>query len=130
MEEGWEESDESVNVPPLECLKADLSLTSSEEVDNWVCAAVVFGEPFFADHGSETGSEAGGEASKPKAVDRDRETCGLEGDGWVGYVCQAWVTTVQQLVKEQGRLLLVVWFQVIEGSDEEGGDNGGEQGGL
>ena len=109
MEEGREESNNGAKVPPLECHKADLSLAGPKETSNWVGAAVVLGEPLFADHGSETGSETGREAGEPKAVDRDRETSGLEGDGWVGYLCQAWVTTVQQLVKKQGRLPLIIW---------------------
>ena len=95
MEEGWEESDESVNAPPLEGPESDLSLASPKEVDNGVGATVVFGEPLLADHGSETGSETCREAGEPEAVDRDRETGGLEGDGWVGCICQARVTTVQ-----------------------------------
>ena len=86
MEEGWEESDETVDVPPLECPKPDLSLASPKEVDNWIGAAVVLGEPLLADHGSETGSETGGEAGEPKAVDRDRVTGGFIGDGWIGNV--------------------------------------------
>ena len=87
MEEGWEESDESVNVPPLECPKPDLSLASPKEVDNGVSATVVLREPLFTDHGSETGPKTGGKTSEPKAVDRERETGGLVGDGWVGYIC-------------------------------------------
>ena len=94
MEEGREEGDESVDVPPLECPKSDLSLASPEEVDNWVCATIVLREPFFADHGSETGTETGGETGEPKAVDCERKAGGLIGDGWVGYVCQVWITTV------------------------------------
>ena len=86
MEEGWEESDDNVNLPSLEGLKSDLSLASPKEVDNGVGATVVLREPLFADHGTETRSETGGEAGEPKAVDRDRETGGFEGDGWVGNV--------------------------------------------
>ena len=86
MEEGWEESDEGMNVPHLEGPKADVSLAGSKEVDNRVGASVVFREPLFTDQGTETGTETGGEASEPKAVDRDRETCGLMGNGRVGYV--------------------------------------------
>jgi len=86
VEEGWEESDESVDVPPLECPKPDLSLASPKEVDNGVSATVVLREPLFADHGTETRSETGREAGEPKAVDRDREASRFEGDGWVGNV--------------------------------------------
>jgi len=85
VEEGREESNDGVNVPPLECHKTDLSLASSKEVDNGVRAAVVLCEPFFTDHGTETGTKAGGETSEPKAVDCDSETAGVKGDGWVGY---------------------------------------------
>ena len=33
-------------------------------------------------------------------------------------------------MKNQGRLLLVVWSQIVEGPDEECCDDGGEQGSL
>jgi len=102
VEEGREESNEGMNIPPLECHKTDLPLASSKEVDNGIRTTVVLREPLFADHGTETGTKAGGEAGEPKAVDCDRETAGVKGDGWVGYVGQVWVTAVQQLVKEQG----------------------------
>ena len=130
VEEGWEESDEGPNVPPLEHHEANVPLASSMEVDNWVEAAIVLCEPFFEDRGTETGAETGGEASEPEAVDRDRGTGGLEGEGWVGYGRQVWIATVQQLVKEQRCLFFVIWFQVVEGRDEEGCDDGREQGGL
>ena len=89
-----------MSVPSLEGHEADLSLTSSKEADNRVRTAVVLREPLFTDHCTKTGTKTGGEAGEPKTVDRDRETGGLKGDGWVGYGCQAWVTAVQQLVKE------------------------------
>ena len=41
MEEGWKENDESMNNPPLECHKAQLSPASSKEIDNWVCTTAV-----------------------------------------------------------------------------------------
>ena len=108
VKKGWEESDESVKVPSLECHKADLSLAGSKEID-WVGTVVVLREPFFTDHGTESGTKTGGKAGEPQAVDRNRETGGLKGNGWVGYVCEFRVTAVQQLVKEQSRLLLIIW---------------------
>jgi len=99
-----------VNVPPLECPITNLALASSNEVDDRVRTAVVLREPFFTDHGAETGAETGGETSEPKAVDRDRGSAGLEGGGWVEYVIEVWVTTIQQLMKEKGRLSLIIWL--------------------
>ena len=123
MEEWREEGNESVNVQPLECHKTNLSLTRSKEVHNWVRAAIVLSQPLFAYHGTETGTKARGEAGKPKAVDGDRKAGWFEGGGWVGNACQARVTAVQQLVKEQGRLLLVVRLKTAEGRDEECSDD-------
>ena len=98
-----------MNVPPLECPITDMSLASSKELKDRVGTAVVLREPFFANHGTETGTKTGGETSKPEAVDCDRERAGLEGDGWVGCGPEAWVTAIQQLVKEKGRLLFIIW---------------------
>lgn len=58
----------------------------------------------------ETGTKSGEEASQPKAIGRDRRTGEFVGDGWVEYVWQLWVANIQQLVKEQGRLSLIVRF--------------------
>ena len=119
-----------MNVPPLECHITDLSLASTNELDDRVCTAVVLREPLFTDHGTETGTKTGGETGKPKAVDRDRDGGGSEGNCWVGYGFEAWVTAIQDLVKEQGRLLLIIWSQIIESPNEEGCDDGREQSSL
>ena len=74
-----------MEVPPLECHKPELSLASPNELDGRVRAIVVLCKPPFTDHSAETGTKTGGEAGEPKAIDRDRETGGLEGKGWVGY---------------------------------------------
>ena len=87
MEEGRKDSDEIVDVPPLECHESGLSLASSKEVDNWVCTTTVFCQPFFAEHGTKTGSETRGEAGEPEAVDCYRETGWLKWNGWIGYTC-------------------------------------------
>ena len=72
MEEGQKEGDKSVDLPPLECRESDLSLASSKEVDNWVRTAVIFRQPFFANHRTKTSTETRGEAGEPEAVDRYR----------------------------------------------------------
>ena len=87
MEEGRKDSDEIVNVPSLECRESDLSLASSEEVDNWIRTTIVFRQPFFANHGSKTGAETRGEAGEPEAVDCYRETGWLKWNGWIRYAC-------------------------------------------
>ena len=97
-----------MNVPPPECYITDLSLASTNEIDDRVYTAAVLHEPLFTDHGAETGTKTGGETSKPNAVDRDREAGGPKGNGWVGYVFEAWITAIQNLVKEYGRLLLMI----------------------
>ena len=74
MKERWKESDEGMDVPPLECHEADLSLASSKEVNDRVRTTIVFGQPLFADHSTKAGTETCGEASEPEAIYRDRET--------------------------------------------------------
>ena len=83
-----------MNIPPLECHVTDLSLASANEINDRVCTAVVFREPLFTDHGAETSTKTGRETSEPKAVDRDREAGGLEGNGWVGCVFEVRVTAI------------------------------------
>ena len=87
MEEGRKESDEGVDVPPLECHEPDLSLAGSKEVDNRVRTAVIFRQPFFANHRTKTSTETSGETGEPEAVDRYRETGWLKGGGWIGNAC-------------------------------------------
>jgi hypothetical protein len=89
-----------VKVPPLECHITDLSLASANELDDQVPIVAVLREPLFTNNGPETGTKTGGETGEPEAVDRDREAGGPEGNGWVGYVSEAWVTAIQNLVKE------------------------------
>ena len=81
-----------------------MSLASAKEADNRVRTTVVLREPPFTDYGAETGTEAGKETCEPKAIHSDRGTSGFLGDSRIGYVRQVWVTTIQQLMKEQGRL--------------------------
>ena len=100
MKEYREESDEGVNVQPLKGHKPHMSLASTEEADDRVRATVVLREPSFADDGAEAGTKTGGEASEPKAIDRNCRTSGSLTDGRVRYVGQVRVTAVQQLVKE------------------------------
>ena len=85
VEEGWEESDKSAEVPPLKCHETDLSPASPKEAGNWINTVVVLREPLLTDHRTEAGTETGGEAGEPKAVDRDRGASGPVWDGWVGY---------------------------------------------
>ena len=89
-----------MNVPPLECHITDLSLASADEVDDRVRTAVILREPLFTNHGPEAGTKTCGETSEPKAVDRNREAGGVEGNGWVGYAVEAWITAMQNLVEE------------------------------
>ena len=89
-----------MNVPFLECHVTDLSPAGSDEIDDRVRTPVVLREPLLADHGTETGTKTGGEAGEPKAVDGDGDAGGSEGSGWVGYISKAWVSAVQDLVKE------------------------------
>ena len=59
----------------------------------------------------QTTRETGEEADEPKGIDRgDRRIGEFAGDNWVKYVFQLRVATIQQLVKEQGRLSLTVRF--------------------
>ena len=108
MEEHWEEPDEGVNVQPLERHKPDVSLAGAEKAEDRICTTGVLREPTFTNDCTETGTETGEEAGEPKAIDRDRRIRGSLGDSRVGYVCQVWVATVQQLIEEYGRLFLVV----------------------
>ena len=110
VKECREESDEGVNVQPLECHKSDMSLASAKEAYDRVRTAVILREPTFTNDGTETGTKTGEEASEPKTIDCNRRIGGSVGDSRVGYVCQLWVAAVQQLVKEQSRLSLIVWF--------------------
>jgi hypothetical protein len=107
-----------MNVRPLEYHEPHVPPASAKEAANRFCVIVVLCKPPFEGHGKGTGTETGCEADTPKTINRNRKTSGFVGDGWVGYDRQVWVTTVQQLVKEQGRLLLIIWLQVIEGPDE------------
>ena len=89
-----------------------MSLASAKEAYDRVRTAIALRKAVFKDDGGETGTKSGEEASEPKEIDRDRRTDDSEfvGDGWVGYVCQLWVANIQQLVKKQGRLSLIVRF--------------------
>ena len=78
------------------------------EAHDRVRAASVHREPTFTNNCAESGPETGEEAAEPKAIDHDCGICRSLGDSRVGYVCQLWVTAVQYLVEEQGRLLLIV----------------------
>jgi len=110
VKECREECDESVNVQPLERHKSDMSPASAKEADDRVSTTVVLREPTLTDDGTQTGAKTGEEACEPKAIDHNRRICGFVRDGWVGHVRQLWVAAIQQLVKEQGRLSLIVWF--------------------
>ena len=110
VEECRKECDEGVNVQPLECHKSDMSPASAKEADDWVSTTAVFRKPTFTDDGTQTGTETGEEAGKPKAIDRDRRIGGFVRDGWVRHVRQFWIAAIQQLVKEQSRLSLIVRF--------------------
>ena len=87
MKEGWDKSDESMNIPPLECHKTDLSLAGPKEVNHRASTPIVLCQPLFTNQGTETGTQAGRETCEPKAVDCDRETSGIVGDGWVRHIC-------------------------------------------
>ena len=81
--------------------------SSTKGAYDWVRTAVALREPVFTDDERETGEEA----SEPKGIDRgDRRISEFAGDNWVEYVFQLRVATIQQLVKEQGRLSLTVRF--------------------
>ena len=79
-----------------------MSLASTNELDGGVCmhTAAVVCEPLLIRHGAETGTETGSETGEPKAVDRDCDAGGLEGNGWVGYVVEARIAAIQNLIKE------------------------------
>ena len=108
VEEGREESNESMNFQLLKRHKPDVSLAGTKKAENRVRTAGVLREPTFTNNCAETGAETGEETGEPKTIDRDRRICRLLGDSRVGYVCQLWVATVQQLMEEYGRLSLVV----------------------
>ena len=79
-----------------------MSLASTNELDGRICmrTAAVVREPLLTRHGAETGTETGSETGEPKAVDRDCDAGGLEWGSWVGYVVEARVAAIQNLVKE------------------------------
>ena len=108
VEECRKESDEGVNVQLLECHEPDMSFTSTEDAEDRVRTAGILRKPPFTNYGTETGTKASKETSEPKAIDRNCRIGGILGDGWVGYICKLWVTTIQQLVEEQSRLFLIV----------------------
>ena len=102
MQEGRKESDECRDIPSLEFHETDLSPAGPDETDDRVRTLVVLREPPFTGYGTETGTETGGEASEPKAIDDNRGTGWPEGSGWVGDIFKVWVPAVQNLVKEYG----------------------------
>ena len=130
MEEYREESDEGLNVQLLERHKPDVSSACSKEAHDRVRTTSVLREPAFTNDCTETGKETGEEAGEPEAIDCNRGIRGSLENSRVGYVCQVWVTAVQQLMEEQDRLLLIIRTQIVESPDEEGRDDCGEQRGL
>ena len=108
MQKGWEKSDKTVKAPPLERHITDLTLASADEADDQVRIVLILGEPLFTDHGAETGTKTGSETGEPEAIDSDGEARGPKGNSWIECVSEAWVTAIEKLVKEQGRLLLII----------------------
>ena len=91
-----------MKLPPLDCHITDMSLASAHELHDRARTAAVVREPLFKSYGAEAGTKTCGETNEPKTVDRDRDAGGLEGEGWVGFVFEAWVAAIQNLVKKQG----------------------------
>jgi len=85
-----------------------MPLASTNEANNQVRIVLVVREPLFTDHGAETSTETGTETGGPEENDRDGEAGGPEWNSWIECVFEAWVTAIEKLVKEQGRLLLII----------------------
>ena len=108
VKEYQEAINDAANVQPPERHKPRVSPARLMEAHDRVHTTSVLREPTFTNNCTESGKETGEKAGEPKAIDRDCGIGGSLGDSRIGYICQLWVTAVQYLVEDQGRLLLII----------------------